>query len=103
MDKHSLLIVFWFVLLIFYVLGTRALLRGYADGEFTHSGRGSFRATKIRRDDDPGRFQGYLLAMVLINVVFLVVLIVLGIGILWGWTGVSRTPPTDGVLRERSR
>jgi hypothetical protein len=71
-------ILIWLLFLCASVLGFREILKGWTEGEFTHSRNGSFEFKKIRRDDNPSAFQLYLIGMLLLNITFLFVLIIWG-------------------------
>jgi hypothetical protein len=79
MDKHTQAKLVWGLFVIFYLLGSLSLGKAWVDGEITRSSSSGLTSWKIRREDNPSGFQRYLVAMLLINAVFLVALIT------WGW------------------
>ena len=84
MDKHTQAELWWGFFLLCYLLGCCSLGRSWVNGEFTRSSRSGFKSWKIRRDDDPSGFQRYLIGMVVINAVFSIFLVILGVAIfLW--------------------
>ena len=84
MDKHTLGVIVWLILLAALILSVRAIVKAYSTGEVDRSKQSGYFWKTIRRDTDPAGFQLYMLGLVVMNVFFLICVIALGIVIFFG-------------------
>lgn len=80
MNKHTQLVIFWFVLLAACIAGFASLANAWVKGEMTRSSRSGLKVWKVyKRDEDPAGFQRYFMAVAIINIFFFIAVIILGI------------------------
>ena len=80
MNKHTQLVLLWFVLLAACLLGFRSLGNAWAKGEMKRSSRSGLKTWKVyRRNEDPVAFQRYFTGVAIINVFFFIFVVILGI------------------------
>jgi len=79
MDKHTQAELVWGLFMICSLLGLGSIAKAWVTGEINRSATNSWKFRKMSREEDPAKFNLYLLAMLILNVFFFLAVVVWGV------------------------